>query len=65
MRKVQINIKMELFGDQAVNEHSEKIEVFADGSAPWEVVCAGFEELIIALKEKGRTLPAFGVREHY
>lgn len=65
MRKVQITIQMEIFGDQAVNGQSEKITVYADGNNVWEVICAGQDELIQAVKEKGRKLPSFGVREHY
>ena len=64
MRKAQISIVMELFGDQAANGHAEKVTVYADASTPYEAISAGFHELMLALQEGKRRLPSFGVREH-
>ena len=49
MRKAQISITMELFGDQASNGHVEKITVYADSNNPYETLCAGVQELLSAL----------------
>lgn len=61
MRKVQINIVMEFFGDEASNGKSEKVSVYADSNNVWETICAGFHELVTVLQEK-RELPSFGAR---
>ena len=65
MRKVQISIKMELFGDQASDGKHEKINVYADANNAWEAIVAGFHEVVEALKSHGRELPIFGRKEHY
>ena len=65
MRKVQISIKMELFGDQADDGKHEQISVYADSNNVWETIVAGFHELVEALKANGREIPIFGRKEHY
>ena len=65
MRKVQISIKMELFGDQASDGKYEKINVYADANNVWEAIVAGFHEVVDTLKAHGRKLPIFGAKEHY
>ena len=65
MRKVQISIKMELFGDQAADGKYEKISVYADSNSIWETVVAGFHEVVEALRTHGHDLPVFGRREYY
>ena len=64
MRKAQISIKLELFGDQATNGHSEEIIVYADSNNLYETINAGFYELLTATQFHGHKLPSFGVREH-
>lgn len=64
MRKAQISIRMELFGDQAANGHSEVITVYADSNNCYETINAGLFELLSALQQQGHKLPSFGVREH-
>ena len=64
MRKVQISIKMELFGDQASDGKYEKINVYADANNVWEAIIAGFHEVVDTLKAHGRELPIFGRKEH-
>lgn len=61
MRKIQINIELNMFD----KEKPETVKVYADGQNIWEVVCAGFDELLTGLKEKGRALISFGAKEHY
>lgn len=65
MRKVQISIKMELFGDQASDGNHEQLNVYADANNVWEAIAAGFHEVIETLKAHGRELPEFGRKEHY
>ena len=65
MRKVQISIKMELFGDQAADGKSEQINVYADANNVWEAIVAGFHETVEALKAHGHKLPILGRKEHY
>lgn len=48
MRKAQISIKLELFGDQTANGHSEEIIVYADANNVYETINAGFYELLTA-----------------
>lgn len=64
MRRAQISIKLELFGDQAANGHAEKITVYADSNNIYETINAGFYELLTATQLHGRKLPSFGYREH-
>ena len=61
MRKIQINIELNMFD----KDKPETVKVYADGQNLWEVICAGFDELMTAVKEKGRTLISFGTKEHY
>lgn len=64
MRKAQISIKLELFGDQATNGHSEEIIVYADSNNVYETINAALFELLGTLQQQGHRLPSFGVREH-
>ena len=41
MRKAQISIRMEIFGDQAANGHSEEIIVYADANNVYENTTLG------------------------
>ena len=63
MRRVQMSISMEIFPKDK-NEKYENLEVYLDGQNMWEVVCAGFDELLCAIKERSGRIPSFGVREH-
>lgn len=64
MRKVQITIKMDLFGDQSWDGHHEKVGVYADANTPHEALSAALYELLGALQEQGHKLPGFGCRHH-
>ena len=64
MRNVQISIQLELTNEQTINGEKESYHVYADSNNIWEAICAGFDELIGTLKEKGHLLPAFGRRQH-
>lgn len=64
MRKAQISIRMELFGDQAANGHSEIINVYADSNNCYETINAALFELLGTLQQQGHRLPSFGVCEH-
>lgn len=59
MRKIQITIQVDLF-DQ---EKTEKVTVYTDSNNLWECIVAAFEELIKALRKKGRLLST-GAKEH-
>lgn len=54
-----------MVNDQSVNGNIEEVSVYADGNNIWEVICAGFDELLQAVKQNGRMLPAFGRKEHH
>lgn len=64
MRKCQITIKMELFGNQAWDGNHETIGVYADANTPHEALSAALYELLGALQQQGHKLPGFGVRQH-
>ena len=64
MRKCQITIKMELFGDQAWDGKHETIGVYADTNTPYEALSAALYELLGALQEQGHKLSGFGCREY-
>lgn len=64
MRNAQITIQLELFGDQASNQGTEKITVYADSNNVFETIAAGMQELLKALQKNGRSLPSFGACEH-
>ena len=61
MRKVQVSIQVERFGDQAPNGKRDALVVYADANNPYEAVCAAlYETLDIIKKHSG--LPGFGRR---
>ena len=64
MRKCQITLKLEMFGDQALDRHRETIELYADANTPHEALSAALYELLGALQAQGHKLPGFGVRQH-
>ena len=66
MRKVQVSIKIEIFGDAAEAQWDgyEPISVYADSNNVYEALCAAFDETLTILKENGRELPSFGCKEH-
>ena len=64
MRKAQITVKLDLFGDLAWDGHHEEIGVYADAQTPHEALAAALYELLGALRIQGHPLPGFGCREH-
>ena len=64
MRKAQITICMEIFGDQAANGRSEEINVYADSDNVYETINAALYELLGTLQQHGRRLPSYGDRVH-
>lgn len=64
MRNAQITIKMELFGDQAIDGNHEVIGLYADANTTCEAVCAAFTELMGALLAQGYAIPSVGYRSH-
>lgn len=66
MRKVQVSINIEIFGDAATKQRDgyEPISVYADSNNVYEALCAAFDEALAILKENGRDLPSFGCKEH-
>lgn len=66
MRKAQVVIKVDLFGD-ASNERFEGWEpvcVYADANNVYEALASSYYEVLVALRENGHKLPSFGRREH-
>ena len=66
MRKAQVVIKVDLFGD-ASNERFEGWEpvcVYADANNIYEALASSYYEVLVALQENGHKLPSFGRREH-
>lgn len=64
MRKCQITIKLDMFGDQAWDGHHETIGLYADADTSHEALSAALYELLGALQVQGHKLPSFGVRQH-
>ena len=56
MRKVQVNISIEIFNDAAEKQFDghEPISVYADANNVYEALCAAFDETMAVLKENGR-----------
>ena len=61
MRKIQINVELNLFED----EEPKKLQVYADADNPYEAACAAFQEMLAIFSENGYHLPAQGVSEHH
>lgn len=57
MRKCQITIKMELFGNQTWDGNHETIGVYADANTPHEALSAALYELLGALQQQGPSCP--------
>ena len=64
MRNAQITIRMELFGDQAMDGKHEVIGLYADANTTCEAICAAFTELMGALIAQGHAIPSVGYRSH-
>lgn len=64
MRKCQIAIKLDMFGDQAWDGYHETIGLYADANTPYEAMSAALCELLDALRQQGHQVPEFGVRQH-
>ena len=45
MRKCQITIKLDMFGDQAWDGHHEAIGLYADANTPYEALSAAICDL--------------------
>lgn len=60
MRKIQINVEINLFNEEA----QKKIHVYADANNPYEAACATFSEILQAFQENDYKLPSFGVKGH-
>lgn len=66
MRKIQINIKMDMFGDQAADGKQDTIYVYADANNKSEAICAAFQELMNTLERKRNyELQQAGYKEGY
>lgn len=66
MRKVQISMEIQIFGDKANKnfEGYEPIKVYADSNDVYEALCSSFFEALVALQENGHHLPKLGDRSH-
>ncbi|MCU5043201.1 hypothetical protein PDQ31_27505 [Bacillus cereus] len=65
MRKNQVSIVIERFGDEAKNGQSKQtIRVYCDSNNIWEALTGACYEAVGEVI-KGKNLPSFGRREHY
>ena len=66
MRKIQINIKMDMFGDEAVDGKHDTVYVYADANNKAEAILAAFQELTNTLERKRNyELQQAGCKEGY
>lgn len=59
MRRNQVTIKIERFGEEASNNHHQIIEVYADSNNIWEALAAANKEATNII-EKNTKLTYFG-----
>ena len=65
MRKVQININLQIVNEETDPPSLQKITAYADANNLWEAICSGFDELMAGIREFSIPFPSLpGVRSH-
>jgi len=62
MRKCQVSIQMERFGDLAPDGHRHAMTIYADGNCTYEALLAAFAETLDVV-QKHFKLPSVGRRD--
>ena len=65
MRRVQIGIKIQRFGENAPDGKEQTLNVYADGSNEYETLCAAFYEALESLQATDGSIPSFGRRSSH
>lgn len=64
MRKYQLSIKLSVFDGSRSQEEGRDLHIYTDGNDIWDVICAGFNEMIERLIQTGKYKPvSSGVKQ--